>query len=228
MIERDFVPNKAGTHYCDFCGCELTGTEYEILADGRERCTACGKTAVKTAEEFVRMYREILKNLDQFYGIRITAPVTVKMVNAKKLHRKLGKSFVPTGSQDGRILGVAIRDRSGYSILIENGSPRLKAVMTMVHELTHIWQYLNWDAKAIQRLYGSQELEIYEGMAKWSEIQYAYLLGETAAAKRAEIVTRLRDDEYGRGFNLYVAKYPLSIGTYLKYGTPFEHPEKPL
>lgn len=229
MIEENFVPNKAGVHYCDFCGAELIGTEFEILVDGRERCRACGRSALKTAAEFVSLYHEIVSDLEAFYHIRITAPVNVKMVNSKTLHKKLGKAFVPTGGKDGRVLGVAIKDRSGYSILVENGAPKLKAAMTMVHELTHIWQYLNWDGKAIEKRYGkAMEAEVYEGMAKWSEIQYAYLRNETAAAKREEIMTRTRDDEYGRGFNKYVIRYPLTVSGGLKHGTPFEDISKPL
>jgi hypothetical protein len=151
------------------------------------------------------------------------------MVNAKRLHRRLGKTFVPTGNPDGRVLGVAIRDKDGYSILVENGAPRMAAVTTMAHEMTHIWQYLNWDAGQIRDLYGKdRELEIYEGMAKWSEIQYAYLMGEPAIAKREEILTRLRDDEYGRGFLMYVDRYPLSEGTRLEGDTPFDDKTRPL
>ena len=87
----------------------------------------------------------------------------------------------------------------------------MSSLMTLVHEMTHIWQYLNWDMDAIRRKYGAEmELEVYEGMAKWSEIQYAYLMGETAEAKRAEICTRVRQDEYGRGFVKYLTRYPMS------------------
>ena len=228
MVERTFVPNREGVHYCDFCGCEITGMDYDILADGRERCPACGRTAVKTLEEFVQLHDAVLRNMKMFFGIRINAPVHVQMVNSKKLHRRLKQTFIPTDKSDGRILGVAIKDGSGYSILIENGAPRLQSTMTMVHEMTHIWQYLNWDGKQIKKTYGSEELEVYEGMSKWVEIQYAYLLGEAATAKREEIITSYRDDPYGRGFVKYRKKYPLSEGTRLKGSTPFDNPRKPL
>lgn len=229
QIEKGFVPDKPGSKYCDFCGTELVGTEYEILSDGRERCMMCGKTAVKTEEEFREIYRTVIRNLEIFYGAKITAPVRVEMVNAKKLHRRLGKSFVPTGNCDGRVLGVAIKDKKGYSILVENGAPRMESTKTIAHELTHIWQYLNWDRKAILRNYGKeQELEVYEGMAKWSEIQYAYLIGESAAAKREELITRARQDEYGRGLRKYLARYPLSTEIKLNGDTPFNDREKPL
>ncbi len=228
-LERTYVPNKPGSHYCDFCGVELMGTEYEVLSDGRERCMTCGRSSVKTAQEFDKLYRSIARNMEAFYGARIQAPVKVKMVNSKQLHKRLGHTFVPTGKYDGRILGVAIKDREGYSILVENGAPRMSSIMTIAHELTHIWQYLHWNGKAITKKYGpEQELEVYEGMAKWAEIQYAYLLGEPAAAKREEISARMREDEYGRGFRAYVAKYPLSTGTHLEYATPFDKPDEPL
>ena len=229
MIENNYDPRKPGSHFCDFCGVELMGTDYQVLSDGRERCTTCGKTSVKTAQEFDQLYRTIARNMEAFFGARIMKPVRVQMVNSKKLHKKLGKTFVPTGKFDGRILGVAIRDGDGYSILVENGAPRLSSIMTIAHELTHIWQYLHWDDKEIVRKYGKDmELEVYEGMAKWVEIQYAYLIGEPAAAKREEISARLREDEYGRGFRKYVARYPLSMGTQLEHSTPFEDRSKPL
>ncbi len=217
-------------HLCDFCGRELTGMEYEVLADGRERCTFCSRTAVRTAEEFGNILTSVLKNLQNFFGVQITVPVRVEMVNAKKLHRKLGKSFVPTGSQDGRVLGVAIKSKEGYTILIENGAPHIQSTMTLAHELTHIWQYLNWDQNAILYQYGpQQELEIYEGMAKWVEIQYAYLIGETSSAKREEINTRLRMDEYGNGFRKYAEVYPITRDVSLAgHATPFTDPKKPL
>lgn len=227
-IGSSYVPNQPGCHYCDFCGVELTGTEYDVLSDGRERCHECGRTAVKTAEEFESIYRDVKKNMETFYDISISAAIDVQMVNSKRLHKKLGRTFVPTGNSDGRVLGVAIRDKNGYSLLVENGSPRLASAMTMAHELTHIWQYLNWNRTAIRKRYGAQELEIYEGMAKWSEIQYAYLIGETAYAKREELITLARQDEYGRGFRLFKERYPLSPVPCLGGETPFTDPSEPL
>ena len=229
MIERNFVPDRPGSKYCDFCGTELIGTEYEVLADGRERCMMCSRTAVKTEEEFRDIYKTVVRNLETFFDAKITAPVRVEMVNAKKLHRRLGKSFVPTGNFDGRVLGVAIRSKKGYSILLENGAPRMQSTMTIAHELTHIWQYLNWDSEAILRKYGKeQELEVYEGMAKWSEIQYAYLVGEPAAAKREELITLHRQDEYGFGFRKYLSRYPLTTEVDLTGNTPFQDRSQPL
>ena len=228
LIEKGLTGGADG-HLCDFCGRPLSGIEHEVLSDGRERCSNCSRTAVRSGEEFEKILSGVLANINRFYGVQITVPVRVQMVNAKKLHRKLGKTFVPTGNADGRILGVAIKAKDGYSILVENGAPRIQSTMTLVHELSHIWQYLNWDRNAILYQYGKeQELELYEGMAKWVEIQYAYLIGETATARREQMVTSLRQDEYGRGFNKYLQCYPLSQDLQMPRHTPFENTQQPL
>ena len=229
QIEATYDPNNPNSRFCDFCGCEILGVEYETLIDGRDRCMSCGRTAIKTEEEFKALFEDVKRNMESFFGIKINAGVRVEMVNSKTLHKRIGKSFVPTGEPDGRVLGVAISDKNGYSLLIENGSPRISSMLTMAHELTHIWQYINWDEKELGKRYGKKELdEIYEGMAKWVEIQYAYLINEPAIAKREEIRTAIRDDEYGRGFLRYREVYPFSTGTVITKPTPFNNVADPL
>ncbi len=229
FVEATFKPGRPDARYCDFCGAEIYGVEYETLADGRDRCLNCGRTAIKTGEEFRKIFEDVKRNMEAFFGIRINAGIKVEMVNSKTLHKRLGKAFVPTADSDGRVLGVAISDKHGYSLLVENGSPRMASMLTMAHELTHIWQYINWNDKAIKKKYGKElRLEVYEGMAKWVEIQYAYLINEPAVAKREEIITESRRDEYGIGFLRYRANYPFSRGTVITKPTPFLDTETPL
>lgn len=229
-ISSSYQPDKPNSRYCDFCGTEIFGVEYETLADGRDRCLQCSKTAIKSGEEFKAIFDNVRLNMEAFFGIRLNVGVRVRMVNSRTLHKELNHTFTPTPDPDGRVLGVAIRHRDGsFSLLVENGSPRMASVMTIAHELTHIWQYTNWNRRQIRRKYGkAMELEIYEGMAKWVEVQYAYLINEPALAKRTEIMTCYRDDEYGRGFLRYRANYPFSLGTYITKNTPFMFPEEPL
>ena len=228
-IEANYKPGKPDSRYCDFCGTEIFGVEYETLADGRDRCMNCGRTAIKTGEEFRKIFEDVKRNMESFFGIQINAGIKVEMVNSKTLHKRLGKAFIPTPKSDGRVLGVAISDKNGYTLLVENGSPRMASMLTMAHELTHIWQYINWNDKAIRKKYGKKmRLEIYEGMAKWVEIQYAYLINEPATAKREEIITSYRDDEYGHGFLRYRANYPFSLGTVITKMTPFMKGDTPL
>jgi len=137
--------------------------------------------------------------------------VSIEVLDERKLKKKIG---VPLGTRDSQsmlILGVAINKKKKYSILLENGAPRLPLIATFAHELTHIWQYTHWDnQKGFKLCAPGKRLLIYEGMAKWAEIQYLYLIGETNAAKREEYITRNRQDVYGIGFRLYEDRYPLS------------------
>lgn len=225
---ESYDPDKKDSRYCDFCGKEIFGVEYETLTDGRDRCVQCGKTAVKTEADFRKIYEDVKRNMETFFSIRINAGIRVEMVNSRRLHKALKKKFVPTNNADGRIIGVAIKDRNGYRLMIENGAPRMASMLTIAHELTHIWQYLNWNKKAIEKKYGDYTLQVYEGMAKWVEVQYAYLINESTMARREEIITSLRQDQYGEGFVRYRANYPLSRGATIKGRTPFMDTETPL
>lgn len=228
-MEQTYQADKKRAHYCDFCGVELIGTEYSILKDGRERCPNCSRSVVKTEDEFIMLFEDILDNLRIFFGVRIAEGIQVRMVNTKTLQKKVGSSFVPSAEFTPRTLGVAIKEKDGMYIYVENGTPRLAAIATLVHELTHIWQYVNWNQKEIMLKYGPrQNLQIYEGMAKWVEIQYMYLLGESVMAKRMELETLLRNDEYGNGFKKYISVYPLSYGTSLEDASPFDDVHRPL
>jgi len=228
-IASTYNPSNANSRFCDFCGCEILGVEYETLADGRDRCMSCGRTAIKTEEEFKALFEDVKRNMESFFGIKINAGVRVEMVNSKNLHKRIGKSFVPTPAGDGRVLGVAISDKNGFSLLIENGSPRISSMLTMAHELTHIWQYINWRENEISDKYGKDALdEIYEGMAKWVEVQYAYLINEPAVAKREEIRTAYRNDVYGKGFIRFCSVYPFSTSSVLNGPTPFFNVHDPL
>ncbi len=229
LMAMELNPHREDARHCDFCGVEIFGVEYETLADGRDRCMQCSRTAIKTGDEFVQIFNDVKRNMEAFFGIRINVGVHVEMCNSKKLHKLLGESFVPTAAYDGRVLGVAIRKKDGFSLYVENGSPRMASMCTIAHELTHIWQYITWDEKKLQSIYGKKYmLEIYEGMAKWVEIQYAYLINETTVAVREQINTALRKDEYGRGFLMYLANYPFSTGTVITKPTPFQNKDMPL
>lgn len=228
-IENHYRPNRANIRYCDFCGVEILGVEYETLADGRDRCINCSRTAVKTTDELIRIFDDVKRNMESAFGIKINVGIRVEMVNARYLQKQSGNSFTPSADFDPRVVGLAIKDKGGFRLLIENGAPRIRTILTIAHELTHIWQFQNWKKKDIIKIYGRNlELEIYEGMAKWAEIQYAYLINETAFAKREEITTAYRMDEYGWGFIRFRLNYPLTTGTVITGRTPFMDVKYPL
>jgi len=141
----------------------------------------------------------------------------------------MGKTFVATPGFNIRAVGLAIEGQNGHTLLIEGGAPRLSSISTITHELTHIWQYSHWDRKKINKVWGKEgSRELYEGMAVWAEIQFMLATGEVAYAKRREIISRGRQDEYGRGFLKYVEKYPLAKTAGELADTPFLNAGDPL
>ena len=219
---RNIDRNKKNQMYCSYCGTEISGVEFYRLPDGRTRCSTCSNTVVKTKSEAEELFRRVIANMDNFFGATIGVSVSIDVVDERKLKKRIG---VPLGTKDSQsmlILGVAINKKKRYRIILENGAPRISMIATFAHELTHIWQYVHWDNnKDFRQCAKSKRLLIYEGMAKWVEIQYLYLIGETNVARREEYITRNREDEYGIGFCLYEERFPLSRESMCCGETPF-------
>jgi hypothetical protein len=214
--ERD--PNG---HYCDFCGRPMDG-DYDTLKDGRERCPNCSKTAVRTVGEFRTIFQHVMRTMEGLYGIKFTHAVRVEVRDAKAVNE--GKGFHPTPKMDFRMLGYAQKDFRGWKVVVENGAPRADLIETLSHELTHIWQYSNWTDSYDASLSETERLEIYEGMATWSGIQFLYYVGEVEeAAIQENLRTNYDDTEYGRGLRRYLARYPMSRSGGLAGDTPFRH-----
>ena len=219
---RETDDNKNIRMRCSYCGAEISGVEFFRLPDGRLRCNTCSSTVIKSKAEVEALCQRVISNMDTFFGATIDVPVSISVTDERKLKKRIG---VPLGTQDSQsilILGVAINKKKKYSIILENGAPRISLIATFAHELTHIWQYTHWDNnKNLKKCPKSKHLLIYEGMAKWAEIQYLYLIGETNVARREEYITRKRQDAYGKGFCLYEDRYPLSREAMNCEETPF-------
>lgn len=216
-------------HQCDFCGRALPGAEYDVLKDGRERCARCTATVVKTRQEFETLFAKTREGLCLKYGINLPSSIEVKVVSQKKMAKVSGeKEFVPTKAFDPRTVGLAVNKKGTFSMYFENGTPKGSLTATAAHELTHIWQYSTWDWQAMEKRYGDDFLAVVEGMAKWSEIQYLYLLNETAFADRSLANEVARTDVYGYGLRLYLQQYPLSRGIVREGPTPFDNTDLPL
>ena len=219
---RNTDKNKNNQMFCSYCGTELSGVEFFRLPDGRMRCNTCSNTVVKSKAEVEALCKRVIENMDSFFGATIDVPVSIEVTDERKLKKKLGIPLDTRDSQSMLILGVAVNKKQKYSIILENGAPRISLIATFAHELTHIWQYTHWDNnKNLKKCPKSKRLLIYEGMAKWVEIQYLYLIGETTVARREEYITRNRQDEYGIGFCLYEDRYPLSREAMFCEETPF-------
>ncbi len=234
MLAEHLLDFNAENH-CDFCGLPLTGVCYDRLNDGRIRCTDCSANTISSVDELTELFYSVLEMMDTIFSVTYKKPITIEMADANTVAQRSGVLFAPSKDYTARVLGFARYSRGQYSILMENGSPRLAAIDTMVHEMTHIWQYCNWDRKQIEKDYSMpnklchesdycnklvQDI-LYEGMAVWASIQYLYQIGETYYAAQQERIAELRKDVYGVGFRLYREKYPfVTDSTFPKY-TPF-------
>ena len=214
--------------YCDFCGRSLSGVEFDRLKDGRDRCTACSKTVVRGQENYGALFRQVCEGLIEKYDIDLPARMSIEVVSTKKLARAAGKPFVASRYFDPRCVGLATKRGTEYGLMFENGVPKISMISTTAHELTHIWQYSHWNAETIKAKYGELELAVYEGMAKWAEIQYLFLINEGAQAERTLANEIQRDDIYGYGLRLFLNQYPFSRGIVLEGDTPFSHLDEPL
>ncbi|MCR5611493.1 MAG: hypothetical protein K6F68_06665 [Clostridiales bacterium] len=215
--------------YCSYCGREIPGVDYYRMPDGRLRCTNCSRTIVRTKDELAEIYNRVVLNMEVFFGASLNVPVQVEMLEERKLKKKLKRPLSEVDDKSMLILGAAVNKKKDYSILLENGAPRISVTATFAHELTHIWQYTHWDnVKGFPKCPEKARLLIYEGMAKWVEIQYLYLIGESSVARREEAFTRERKDEYGVGFCLYESRYPLSREAMLCGDTPFTTDRYPI
>ena len=200
---------------CDFCGLPISGVSYERLNDGRVRCNDCAASAIDSVEEFRNIYNRTLQFMGNIYGISIKNPINVKTTDAKTIASFTGGVFVPTNDFDGRVLGFARNDKGRFSLYVENGAPMLAATETIAHELTHIWQFLNWNEKELLRIYAQDTPEktmlardiIYEGMATWAATQVLYSMGEVSYARKQELMQERRTDVYGIGFCLFRDRY---------------------
>jgi len=99
-VEAETNFRKPDTH---FCAVELSGGEYDVLADGCERCIQCTGFAMKTIEQFTRLYENALRNMETLFGIRINVAIKVRMADAKKIAKRCGVKFVPTLGYDGQM-----------------------------------------------------------------------------------------------------------------------------
>ena len=210
---------------CSYCGIRLNGVNFFRLPSGRLRCNTCTNSIVKSKAEVKALFDRVVQNMDVFFGVRIDSSIDIEVSEEQKMRKK--HDISPDTSS---ILGSIVTLKKGkYTIALENGSPRITLIMSIVYQLTRIWQYINWDKnKKMPRCPNSKRKQIYQGMSQWVMIQYLYLIGETNVAKRKEELSRIRKDECGVGFLMYETKYPLTRGMAYLDSTPFTHNCYPL
>jgi hypothetical protein len=193
---RPGLKSPAGSHRCDFCGRPLSATELERLQDGRERCSACKANAIDTVAELTRVFQEGRDFLARTLGLSLRRGLTVAFTDAHTLHQAAGASFLPTHELDPRTIGLAVKEGDACKIIIENGQPYHLTLATIVHELTHIWQFDHLNIDRLKQEYGGL---LVEGLAAWAELT---CLARKNLAPEFRQQYLERDDDYGRGYRL--------------------------
>lgn len=217
-----FVFDALGSNYCDFCFAQIMGGEYDVLKDGRDRCSRCSRTVLSTHDQFVDEFQQVRFNMELVFGISLSRPMTVRMVNAREIARRTGETFTPTAGVDPRVLGFASMTKDGHELFVENGAPRMAAIATMAHELTHVWQHGTWSETVIAVRYGKQNvLAVYEGMAMWAMVQYLLYIRDFDYANRQHAYAIQRDDAYGDGYRVFLQRYPLDMDGEVGDDSPF-------
>ena len=168
----DTVPHK-----CDYCGKKINaGEEFEVLKDGLERCMDCSALSLKNKKEFVELLEEVKEKYSKHFGVKIYKPMKVFVVNAERIAKERKVEFKTTNDFDKRSQGFARHcgsKRDKHEIWLERGCPIHDIEDTIVHELTHIWQFENWDYKKNKSKYGEEnERMLEEGHAMWAQLQY--------------------------------------------------------
>ncbi len=217
-------------HRCDFCGRVLDGVEFDELKDGRERCVNCTRSVLTKKSQYERLYNDTIDKMEFFYGVKNKSHIKIDVVNARIMAKKTKAAFTPSPDVDKRLVGFACKEKNGKVVLyLENGSPRLATLLSLVHMITYVWQFENWSKPEICKTYGdAQYNQIVEGMAIWVKIQYLFLVGEISSGKREELLMLSREDDPGKGFAKYCRVYPLTYTPVLDRGTPFDDVHKPL
>lgn len=184
----------AGEHQCDFCGVAISSAEFEQLEDGRERCVNCRSTAVNSQEDLLALYEDARSWLVTQFKLELRQKMQVVFISSAELHNHLGEFFKPTSACDPRPVGFARKDGNEFMLCLENGQPHHIAYATVLHELTHIWQYDNLDMETMKREHGDLHTE---GHAMWVELNglQAKGIGPLYCKKEAA-----RADIYGQGY----------------------------
>ncbi|HEX2205209.1 MAG TPA: hypothetical protein VHG91_18010 [Longimicrobium sp.] len=185
-----------GTRQCDFCGEVLADAEFEQLADGRERCARCRESAVDTLDELREVYEEARRFVVRELGETVRKDVRVEFASAARVQEVSGKTFLPTAGYDPRAAGSARREGEHFSIVIENGQPYHVTLGTVVHELTHIWQFTHLDWARMEADHGKL---LIEGHAQWAAITCLQRKGLVPQWRAAE---EARSDVYGHGYRM--------------------------
>jgi hypothetical protein len=180
--------------------------------------------------------------MENIFEINYPVAIAIHTTDAQKLAKQAHSVYSPSQQYAARVLGFAQFKSGEYTIFIENGCPKLVSLNIIAHEMTHIWQYINWNRNQMMAIYRQDTPErnavaldlVYEGMAVWTSIQILYSMGETYFAEQQEqeylsfdsydkeSMTVRRLDAYGYGYYLYRKRFHIETTGEIPSFSPFK------
>lgn len=161
---------------CDMCA-NIVLEDREVLSDGRIVCRTCHRTGLTTMAHVDAVRRKIL-DVFRGFGMVLSRPAPMKVVDAAEMGRHAGRAWVPSMNYDARPMGAYGLARDAEILLIESGQPPALLTWTLAHELAHDWHAEHNPAFPLL------DEEIQEGFAQWAADEVARRLGYHQMAAR--------------------------------------------
>lgn len=205
---------------CTFC--ERPSMFPVELSDGRRMCGHCKDHQLTRKAEIKSLFAETVRCLTEGYSIDLPKNLHVRFQSADAIRRATGEV------SGGRVLGF-YNSRS-RQLWLESRGPRIAMHSTLIHELTHAWQFhdpeFRNNLQRVLRKYPRSEqnrirLLLLEGHAAFMEVHTMNMLHEEAYAERLHNSYMRRNDEYGNGYRM-LRDYIQTQGQQGSHMTPFK------
>jgi len=218
-IIEDPGPGAGGT-ICSFCGRQTVF--WKDMKDGRHICRECENQMISQEDEIEQLYETIVKNMEYHYGVKRPERLHLRFASAEAIRNKINDRNL-----HGRVLGFCERKDKGKKkdLWIEARGPRNTVQSTLIHELTHYWQFETFGLKKLDKLPGNDHgLTATEGHACYVEVCAMRDFGEADYADAMDKELEKQDDVYGKGYRAF-KEYMKTVegeGSHMNPFTAFE------
>ncbi len=188
------ITDSTDVKFCDFCGRPITVSGWKF-DDERMMCESCKEHVCNEREEVEVLLKKAYNTLESFYGIEVPREdnIKIRFKSATAIRKKVGIN-VP----NKRVLGFY--DPRTKELWVERGGPEACVLSTLIHEMTHAWQFANIDVS-------KRELKYIEGHAVYVELECLRKLAQTVYADFMENnLIAGNDDVYCRGYLMWCEK----------------------
>lgn len=180
----------ANSNFCYFCHRNLMTIDYIVLRNefgqkDRRVCKDCEKRLLSKKEDLLPLIEHTREYMSTVWGAELPKGIHVRLASAAAIRKQLTRN-----KKHKRVIGLA--QRLTKTVWVETNSPKENLLSTLVHELTHIWQFENLDCKDIIAL---------EGHSSYMEVVMLKHFGYNGLAQETDLNLRARiNDEYGKGY----------------------------